>query len=199
MLLASILRCVYWLGARFETSLLIQSLLMIVVQLLLLKVALDHRGPDHSPFHTPFSPAGASSRPMRFWQWRSQRPYWAFLAYFTGSVLLLQLLLGGSQLWVDAIGCFALGIEALLPLPQVIKNQRSRSCRGFRLSVLISWLLGDFTKMIYFSNAEHVGAQFKVCAAVQTVFDSYLGVQFWMFGEGEPDKGAELGRELGVL
>lgn len=111
----------------------------------------------------------------------------------------MQMMFGNSSLWVDAIGYLGLGIEALLPLPQVVKNQKSRSCTGFRLSVLISWLIGDAMKILYFSNAQHIGTQFKVCAAVQMVFDAYLGVQFWWFGTGEGEKARELARELGVL
>lgn len=55
MLVASILRCFYWLGAEFETSLLIQSIIMIVVQLCLLKVALDNRPVQSYDDKTPFS------------------------------------------------------------------------------------------------------------------------------------------------
>ncbi|KAF8536409.1 hypothetical protein BDD12DRAFT_890245 [Trichophaea hybrida] len=191
MLVASILRCFYWLGAEFETSLLIQSILMIFVQLTLLKVALDHRPPEVSQ---PFSMATNTPRPYRFWQWRGQRPYWEFLAYFTLSTAVLQLVFGRSGVWVNVLGYVALGIEALLPLPQVLANQRSRSCQGFRVSVLVSWLVGDAMKMVYFWNAQHVGFQFKACALVQMVFDVYLGVQFWTFGGGPKvdDKGREM-------
>lgn len=210
MLLASILRCFYWLGAAFETSLLLQSLLMIAVQLTLLKVALDHRPPPSPLLDLSFSTSAATAptttttaatpatatttnRPWGFWQWRRQRPYWEFLAYFTLGTAVLQLLFGRAPRFVDALGYLALGIEALLPLPQVLANQRSRSCRGFRPSVLASWLAGDAMKMVYFANALHVGVQFKACAAVQTAFDLYLGLQFWWFGSGPPPRAAGLG------
>jgi len=48
-------------------------------------------------------------------------------------------------------------------------------------------------KMVFFANAEHVGLQFELCAAVQTAFDAYLGVQFWWFGNGK-DEGEKLAR-----
>jgi hypothetical protein len=193
MLIASILRCFYWLGAEFETSLLLQSMLMILVQTVLLKVALDHRPPtDNHPFSAQ---TAATPRPYRFWQWRSQRPYWGFLAYFLGITTVLQLVFGNSQTFVDAVGYVALGIEAMLPLPQVMANQRTRSCDGFRVSVLASWLLGDAMKMVYFYNAQHVGFQFKACALVQMVLDAYLGVQFWRFGAG-PVEDKEKGKAV---
>jgi hypothetical protein len=194
MLVASILRCFYWLGADFEISLLVQSALMICVQLALLKVALDHR-PAESSTTAPFQPEKPRRRPGEFWQWREQRPYWEFLSYFTLATAVLQVCFGARGLFVDALGYLALGIEALLPLPQVLANQRRGSCEGFRVSVLASWLIGDAMKMVFFANAEHVGLQFKLCAVVQTVFDACLVMQFWWFGNGK-DEGEKLARRV---
>lgn len=75
-------RIFYWPGARFDASLLAQSLIMVVVQSILLKIALDHRplpatkGGEGS---VPFSGLKESSpfgfqRPYSFWQWRSHKP-----------------------------------------------------------------------------------------------------------------------------
>ncbi len=71
----------YYPGAKFDTALLIQSFIMIAIQLVLLKVALDHRPSPASKggeMAVPF--AGAKERdfeiprPYNFWQWRSPRP-----------------------------------------------------------------------------------------------------------------------------
>lgn len=76
-------RIFYWPGARFDTSLLIQSLLMVGVQLVLLKIALDHRPSPSTKggeAGLPFAGAGQESflfgaqRPYNFWQWRSPKP-----------------------------------------------------------------------------------------------------------------------------
>lgn len=75
-------RIFYWPGARFDTALLIQALLMIVMQVILLKVALDHRLPPSSKggeAATPFAnvndgPVFGAQRPYNFWQWRSPKP-----------------------------------------------------------------------------------------------------------------------------
>jgi solute carrier family 66, member 2 len=90
------------------------------------------------------------------------------------------------------VGYVALGVEAMLPIPQVLANQKSRSCTGFRLSVLISWLIGDTMKTIFFYSSDHIGLQFKLCAGVQFALDAYMGVQFWMFGSGETSKDVEM-------
>lgn len=76
-------RVFYWFGAYYSTSLLVQAVIMIVVQLILLKVALDNRPPlgvkdglEHAPFSGYASDAPLTfTRPYSFWQWRSSRPY----------------------------------------------------------------------------------------------------------------------------
>lgn len=72
-------RIFYWPGARFDSSLLLQSLIMVGMQLALLKIALDHRPPPSNKggeAGLPFAaPEGLfTQRPYNFWQWRSPKP-----------------------------------------------------------------------------------------------------------------------------
>ena len=164
---------------------------MIGVQILLLHVALVNRPPfgaQHS-LNKPFAGSNEGdsfvTKPYSFWQWRSRRPYWQFLAYYTITLAALQYLIGTNDLYIQIQGYVALGIEATLPIPQILENQRSQSCKGFRLSVLINWLIGDVFKMTYFFLSEGgVPWAFKLCGLFQAACDCYLGVQYWMFGEG---------------
>ena len=84
------------------------------------------------------------------------------------------------------LGYIGLSIEATLPLPQIFVNAQSRSCRGFRFSVLATWLLGDAMKMFwFFTSTTDIPLIFKVCGMFQASCDCFLGVQYWMYGEGE--------------
>jgi hypothetical protein len=107
--------------------------------------------------------------------------------YFTLVLATLQWLLGfgAAPQYTQILGLLALGIEATLPLPQILQNQRSRSCAGFRFSVLVNWLAGDCMKMMFFFFADsNIPLQFKACGVFQFICDIGLGVQFWAFGEG---------------
>jgi len=201
MLLASILRIFYWFGVKFETSLLIQSVIMVCVQILLLKVALDHKPIRSEESKVPFATTGGNSagvadifaleRPYQFWQWRQQRPFWEFLGYFTATVGVLQLLFGQSPLFISIVGFTALGIEATLPIPQVLANHRNRSCKGFRLSVIIFWLMGDCMKGVFFTYSE-TPLVFKLCGLCQFCFDLTLAWQYWYYGDGSGIADVEL-------
>ena len=72
-------RIFYWFGEYYSSALLIQAVVMILVQVTLLKVALDTRpspGGRDGIEHAPFSGASSSgiSRPYDFWQWRDTKP-----------------------------------------------------------------------------------------------------------------------------
>ena len=85
MLIASILKVFYWFGTYYSTSLLLQACLMIIVQLILLKVALDNRAPigmrdglEHKPFseyrvEDSLQDLLSGKRPFDFWRWGSSR------------------------------------------------------------------------------------------------------------------------------
>lgn len=223
MLSASILKIFYWPGARYDTALLTQALIMVVVQVVLLKVALDNRpgrrrrrdasrGPfdDLEPevdMDVGNGGGGGFCRPWRFWRWRRQRPYWECLGGLTLALLAAHTVLkptpgrGGGG-WADAytltIGYVGLAIEAVLPIPQLLANQRARSCKGFRVSVLVNWLLGDAMKMGFFFLAEEgkVPWAFKLCGLFQAACDLGLGAQWWVFGEGERRSVSRRGREM---
>lgn len=165
---------------------------MVVVQTILLHVALVNR-PPFGAQHTLNQPFAGSregdthvNRPFNFWQWRSRKPYWQFLGYFTAILTVSQVVIGPGALYTAIQGYVALSVEAVLPLPQIMENHKSRSCKGFRFSVLVNWLVGDAFKMTYFFLAEGPGVPwaFKMCGIFQAMCDCYLGVQYWMYGDG---------------
>ncbi|KAF2689019.1 PQ loop repeat protein [Lentithecium fluviatile CBS 122367] len=198
MLVASILKVYYWFGARFSTSLLVQALLMIGVHFVLLHVALTNR-PATS--HLPFQPASAK-RPYGFWQWRAPRPYWTFISYFAGSLLVLHLLLSTTSVFIpytSLLGYIALTVEATLPLPQLLANWQRRGCKGFRPSVIANWIIGDTFKMWFFfaSSAGEVPWAFKICGIFQAVCDLGLGLQWFVWRDGPEAEGSFAGAERG--
>ncbi|KAJ5837008.1 hypothetical protein N7447_003034 [Penicillium robsamsonii] len=196
MLISSILKIFYWFGEYYSGTLLTQAIVMIVVQVTLLKVALDNRpsaGGRHGIEHAPFSGGnsdGSSSRPYEFWQWRDTKPYWFCIAYFVGILTFIHLTpIAQSEFYISLLGYIGLATEATLPLPQIVANHRSGSCKGFRVSVVAAWILGDTMKMSYFFNStETIPWAFKLCGIFQCVCDFYLGFQFYFFTRNAPSQ-----------
>jgi PQ loop repeat len=116
--------------------------------------------------------------------------YWQFLLYLLITLTVCELILTPAptlyKLYSALIGYLGLSVEATLPLPQILSNERTRSCKGFRLSVLANWLAGDAMKMFWFFNATtKIPLAFKLCGIFQACCDAYLGWQYWQYGVGE--------------
>ncbi|KAK4109508.1 hypothetical protein N656DRAFT_839180 [Canariomyces notabilis] len=193
MLVASLLRIFYFPGARYDNALLIQSFVMVFMQVIILKIALDHRPAPYSKggeAATPFARVHETQRPFNFWQWRAPKPYWQFLLSLFVGLVVCELLLAPIpvvyQSYSSLIGIIGLSVEATLPLPQILANARSQSCKGFRVSVLASWLVGDAMKMFwFFTSTTSIPLAFKVCGMFQAACDLFLGFQYMMYGDGE--------------
>lgn len=85
------------------------------------------------------------------------------------------------------VGYLGLSVEATLPIPQIIANYKSKSCKGFRPSVLINWLAGDAMKMFWFFTATtEIPWAFKLCGIFQMCCDSFLGIQAFVLYKNGP-------------
>jgi len=115
--------------------------------------------------------------------------YWQFLLYLFIILTALELFFSPNPslyaTYSSFIGYLGLSIEATLPLPQIMANNRTRSCKGFRLSVLVSWIAGDVFKMFWFFTATTpIPWSFKLCGIFQMACDFFLGFQYWVYGDG---------------
>ena len=96
----------------------------------------------------------------------------------------------------NLVGYTGLAIEAALPFPQIMANARSQSCKGFRVSVLANWLAGDAMKMFwFFTSSSQIPWAFKLCGIFQACCDSFLGVQYLMYGNGPTGEGVTVIKE----
>jgi hypothetical protein len=117
--------------------------------------------------------------------------YWQFLLYLLITLIALEIVLGPIPFlykpYSALVGYIGLSVEATLPLPQIFANARSRSCKGFRVSVLASWIGGDVMKMFWFFTATtEIPVAFKMCGIFQMFCDIFLGGQYFVYGNGPP-------------
>lgn len=86
-----------------------------------------------------------SRRPFDLWQWASFGMYVEFTALLVVIHCGMFFVLYGiirSKTYVGILGFLALGLEATLPIPQLLVNFQRKSTAGFRHSVLASWVGG---------------------------------------------------------
>lgn len=141
LLVAHTLRAVYWLGRRFKLALLVQSFVVIGVQLLLLHAIVSvKRGKAKDLKVNVFDRT-------QFWQWPRFEPYLAWYSLFTLLVLLAFGAFRFSPFMVETIGTLGCAFEASLAVPQIVKNFRTKATTGLSLTMVLCWLGGDLAKL----------------------------------------------------
>ncbi|KAI3649917.1 hypothetical protein MP228_005549 [Amoeboaphelidium protococcarum] len=187
LLIANILRVFFWIGKRFELTLLWQSVVMILAQLVLQQACVKyaHRAEvlemqtldPSSPtkvkrfeHETAFSNLFIHKLMRQFWRWKDFGKYLVFLLQFVIIMLMLQLLFGRSAFYVESVGLVSLVLESLLALPQVINIMATKSSSGLRIETILMWFGGDLFKTVYFFQVS-APVQFLACGVIQLSID----------------------------
>lgn len=189
LLLANILRIAFWFGHPFELPLLIQSIIMILAQILLLELCIRAKRQYHSAsYGIPIvKRTFFSSNPRWFWRWTDLASYLEFLFIITTLLSLAVYFFLDCKPFIETLGYCALFTESMLGLPQVIKNHRNRSVQGMSLSMVLMWLAGDTFKTGYFV-ANAVPYQFWLCGSLQITIDLLILFQVCLYRQRAPVK-----------
>ncbi|OQR97925.1 PQ-loop repeat-containing protein 1-like isoform X1 [Achlya hypogyna] len=178
LLIANTTRVCFYVRQKFALALLLQSVVMMLAQTIMLELVVrKSRRPT------------AAAAPIRlyhwdrhsFWKWSYFRDYVAALGVlFAGAWLLYVSLFPSSPSYTQLVGVIALGTEACLGLPQVLKNHRRGSTDGVSIAMVLGWAFGDVFKTVY-SVAVASPPQFVLCGATQTLVDACLLLQIAYF------------------
>nr|XP_027201786.1 PQ-loop repeat-containing protein 1-like isoform X4 [Dermatophagoides pteronyssinus] len=174
LLIANILRIMFWFGKHFETPLLIQSIVMIMAMFILLELCVRVRNSNliikqkrryFSDFDLRF-----------FWEWTDFMSYLECMAVFTLIAGLIFYLFIDVPLIVEGYGLVALVTESLLASPQFFRNLKVKSVEGMSKLMVFTWFLGDLYKTVYFF-VRQAPFQFLLCGCTQITFDSLIFMQ----------------------
>ncbi|XP_008581858.1 PREDICTED: PQ-loop repeat-containing protein 1, partial [Galeopterus variegatus] len=182
LLVANILRILFWFGRHFESPLLWQSIVMILTMLLMLKLCTELRVVNELHVrHRSF----ADFDPHHFWHWSSFSDYVQCVLAFTGVAGYITYLCIDSALFVETLGFLAVLTEAMLGVPQLYRNHRHRSTEGMSVKMVLMWTSGDTFKTAYFL-LNSAPLQFSVCGLLQVLVDLAILGQAYAFARRMP-------------
>ncbi|XP_075849897.1 solute carrier family 66 member 2 isoform X2 [Microcebus murinus] len=177
LLVANILRILFWFGRHFESPLLWQSVVMISTMLLMLKLCTEVRVANELNVRrrsfTDFDP-------HHFWHWSSFSDYVQCVLAFTGVAGYITYLSIDSALFVETLGFLAVFTEAMLGVPQLYRNHCHRSTEGMSIKMVLMWTSGDAFKTAYFL-LNGAPLQFSVCGLLQVLVDLAILAQAYAF------------------
>ncbi|XP_011938974.1 PREDICTED: PQ-loop repeat-containing protein 1 isoform X2 [Cercocebus atys] len=185
LLVANILRILFWFGRRFESPLLWQSAIMILTMLLMLKLCTEVRVANELNARRR---SFADFDPHHFWQWSSFSDYVQCVLAFTGVAGCITYLSTDSTLFVETLGFLAVLTEAMLGVPQLYRNHRHQSTEGMSIKMVLMWTSGDAFKTAYFL-LKGAPLQFSVCGLLQVLVDLAILGQAYAFAR-HPQKPA---------
>ncbi|KAM9632077.1 solute carrier family 66 member 2 isoform 3-T3 [Trichechus inunguis] len=147
LLLANILRILFWFGRHFESPLLWQSIIMILTMLLMLRLCTEVRVTNElnlkrrsfadskdEEIRVPLRRSYLDFDLHHFWRWSSFSDYVQCVLAFSGVAGYVTYLCIDSTLFVETLGFLAVFTEAMLGVPQLCRNHRHRSTEGMSLS-----------------------------------------------------------------
>eukprot|EP01027_Heterolobosea_sp_BB2_P001968 GEZU01002951.1.p2 GENE.GEZU01002951.1~~GEZU01002951.1.p2 ORF type:complete len:262 (+),score=72.01 GEZU01002951.1:23-787(+) len=195
LITSNCLRLFYWYGARFDTVLLVQSIVLIAAQFIMIQICTRYPSP---------SAIGQSLFEMRsiknFWNWDNMQSYVMFVLSFNTVVLVISAMFMQFETYVELLGFCSTMIEAALGIPQLVKNHQKRSTDGLSFTLIMTWFVGDLFKTVFFI-AKGMPFQFILCGAIQLTVDILILTQMRMYASptkvklpsGTSPKGASIG------
>lgn len=189
LLVSNTLRIFFWFGKRFDYSLLFQSIVMIVAQLLLLELIVRIKKSQNVSSTNKKGiqiPSIDRSYINNFWNWANFEDYLSFLIFLAGILTIFTIFNGlyfHSMLMFEFIGSMSLIIESTLGMPQLYRNWINKSSKGLRFELILSWFAGDIFKTIFFI-AKRSPVQFVACGLVQIIVDLAIMSQMMYYNDG---------------
>ncbi|XP_012267779.2 solute carrier family 66 member 2 isoform X2 [Athalia rosae] len=167
LLIANTLRILFWFGKRFETPLLLQSILMNITMLMMVKVCINVRNKNQI----------IKAKERVFTDFQS---YLDFILLFGAIGAVVMYLFVDVLIFVETVGLVAVLTEAMLGVPQLMHNFQQQSTEGMSITMVGMWTVGDTFKTCYFI-AREAPVQFAICGALQVVVDISILGQVYLY------------------
>ncbi|XP_043922960.1 solute carrier family 66 member 2 [Protopterus annectens] len=178
LLVANILRILFWFGRHFEAPLLWQSIIMIVTMLAMLKLCTEVRmANDLNTRRRTFADLELKS----FWQWSRFTDYVQCVLAFSAIAGYITYLFIDFFFYVETLGFLAVFTEAMLGTPQLYRNFQNRSTEGMSIKMVLMWTSGDTFKTGYFI-LNQAPFQFWICGLLQVLVDITILLQVYYYG-----------------
>lgn len=178
LLIANTLRILFWFGKRFELPLLLQSILMIITMLLMIRLCINIRAKNQiiKSRERVFTDLDIKF----FWKWTDFQSYLNFILIFGMVCGALMYLFLDVPIFVEVVGLLAVLTEAMLGVPQFIRNCGNKSTEGMSVVMVMMWTCGDTFKTCYFIHRE-APIQFGICGALQVLIDVSILLQVYLY------------------
>ena len=155
LLIANILRCVFWLGKRFNLVLLFQALVVIISQIYLIHVYFQYQ--DELPYKSENKSLceyiinwKETLNFRNIWNWNDEIEYYKFIIFFSFFMLTICHFTGyDHEFFFETIGTVGVACETFIEVPQIKENCYTKNTENLSGIMVFLWLVGDLFKTWY--------------------------------------------------
>ena len=178
LIMSFIIRIFFWVGKRFELTILLNAIFGIFVQLLLLRICLKYDLNIHKNEKNIFK---RIFNLKSFWNWPCFIDYLIFLIIISSFIALISFIIGyDNEPYVFALGVLTSLIESFLDVPQIYELYISKDPFTISYLLVFGWICGDIFKIGYFFSRD-TPIQLILCAIFQLTSDIILIGQIFYY------------------
>lgn len=174
----------FWFGKRYIYTLLIQSILVIIIQLFIIYLSVKYKKkketdsnsiiPEKKNFCCELFDCSKTFKIKLIWRWDKAIEFYKFYFIIIAIFTILLFICGiKNQIYANIVGYINLLMELLSCLPQIIELYRTKNQRNLSKLMVYLWLIGNLIK-IYYNYHNFSPVQLILGAGVQVFFNLIL-------------------------
>ena len=199
-ILSHTLKVFFWFGKQFKITLLVQSVLVIFMQLYLIYLVIKYKE-DKQKSNDDYIFVNNASRKEKIkkfakdnffnwsktfnskliWRWDDVAEYYKFYFFIILILTIFSVSLGiNNKYYINIIGGVSIFLEMLCSIPQIIEMQKSKNQRNISKIMVFMWFSGNLLK-IYYNTANNSPIQLIIGSYIQVFFNCILIYQIFYY------------------
>ena len=182
----------YWIIKKFKYTLLIQSILVIIMQLYLIYLCIKYKDGRKSYQPVPSENISNTIAELNvkqelcqienilnlklFWKWDNFLEYYIFYFFIIILLSISHLYFNDYNHYSFTLGLLNLFLEMLCSLPQIIEMYKTKNQKNISKIMVLLWLLGNSIK-VYYNIYNKSPMQLIIGAYMQVFFNIILILQ----------------------
>ena len=175
LIIAYNIRFFFYLGEKFEITILYQAIFCFIMQLTLLYICIIYDKTLKNRKNSNYFLIN------QFWNWPYFIDYIFFISFFSAFMSFISNFFSyKNKHYIFILGLLTSFFEALLDIPQIIELCRTKNPKTISYLLVFSWLCGDMFKFTYYAY-KNAPLQFIGCALFQLCTDFFVIFQLWYY------------------
>ena len=198
-ILSHTLKVFFWFGKKFKYILLIQSILVIFMQLYMIYLVIKYKENTDNDSNIILINNISKNKKIRkiifkflfdwsetlkwslIWRWNNVIEYYKFYFLIIFILSLFSYKLGFNNIYyINIIGGVSIFLEMLCSLPQIIELQKTKNQKNISKMMVFMWFTGNILK-IYYNASNNSPIQLIIGSYVQVFFNCILIYQIFYY------------------